>query len=68
MTLEGFENKKTLTLWQEPPSKMKQVEEILDALLLPREVAIIRDACGRKRNALAYNYVKQASITKVMII
>lgn len=49
MTLEGFENKKTLTLWQEPPSKMKQVEEILDALLLPREVAIIRDACGRKK-------------------
>lgn len=52
MTLEGFENKKSLSHWQEPPSKMKQVEEILDALLLPREVAIIRDACGRKKEML----------------
>lgn len=54
---------------------MKEAEEILDALPLPREVAIIRDAAyakrhnmEEKRHPLAYHCVKQAAITKVMIL
>lgn len=55
--------------------KSGQVKEFLDALLVPREMAIIkieahgnRDNMEVKGNGLADHFAKQAALTKVMIL